>query len=405
MDSGIDACSPTGMETGSPPKASWGDNNNQQHKMECVFEDEVLHSKRNIEPPMEMQSPVGSPEYMPPEIATLFLYGNGCYDEEGEEDGFDHVVHEFDRSYTQACDIWSLGVIAYVALCGKPPFAAIRENCDNVECKWNEGGACEQCQGSLFEAIYYANLQFSDPKWKEISSEAKHLISRCLDRNASTRISAYEILEHPFLQRLSRPTNTNTSSKPTTTTTTEVDGTVNKEFNHAGSSETKINNNNNNTRVVAATTTSSLLSEKFNSCCSLTETQLKELAHSSLPITPSSNKNSDESIATLDHDSGNCDVMIVDDHDNDSTSHHHLIQPDLYPAGTTNDGSWQAWCGGQTVQQPIVPQAPMAPVNTYLGHGHHNQQLQQQQLNLAVNLLPYYPPLDRINRFSLEFDE
>merc|ERR1711881_569467 len=108
MDSGIDACSPTGMETGSP-KASWGDNN-QQHKMECVFEDEVLHSKRNIEPPMEMQSPVGSPEYMPPEIATLFLYGNGCYDEEGEEDGFDHVVHDqFDRSYTQACDIWSLG--------------------------------------------------------------------------------------------------------------------------------------------------------------------------------------------------------------------------------------------------------------------------------------------------------
>merc|ERR1711879_681525 len=68
------------------------------------------------------------------------------------------------------------------------------------------------------------------------------------------------------LQRLSRPTNT--SSK----TDTEVDGTtINKEFNNTGSSETKINNNNNNTRVVAATKTS-LLSEKFNSCCSLTET-------------------------------------------------------------------------------------------------------------------------------------
>jgi serine/threonine protein kinase len=172
-------------------------------------------------------------------------------------------------------------------------------------------------------------LQFSDPKWKEISSEAKHLISRCLDRNASTRISAYEILEHPFLQRLSRPNTNTSSSKPTTNaTTTEVDGTVNnnnKEFNHTGSSETKINNNNNNTRVVTATTSSSLLSEKFNSCCSLTETQLKELARCQQQQHPPRSKRQylDEECLLEDSDSGNCEHLMDDGGSADQAIRHH----------------------------------------------------------------------------------
>merc|ERR1719230_676470 len=48
----------------------------------------------------KMKSSVGSPTYSGPEVHSA----------QGE------VV------YTSACDLWSLGVLTYVMLCGKPPF-------------------------------------------------------------------------------------------------------------------------------------------------------------------------------------------------------------------------------------------------------------------------------------------
>ena len=66
---------------------------------------------------------------MAPEVVTLF---------EGETNYYD-----------KRCDLWSLGVIAYILLCGYPPFSG---NCEE-ECGWNRGENCVNCQKLLFESI------------------------------------------------------------------------------------------------------------------------------------------------------------------------------------------------------------------------------------------------------------
>ena len=70
--------------------------------------------------PMEMDSPVGSPEYMSPEIANRFLIDDDL---------------NFDK-YTEATDIWSLGVLLFKALSGDVPFKAL--GCEDRNCQWEE---------------------------------------------------------------------------------------------------------------------------------------------------------------------------------------------------------------------------------------------------------------------------
>ncbi|KAI8821384.1 kinase-like domain-containing protein [Fimicolochytrium jonesii] len=84
------------------------------------------------------------------------------------------------QGYGREVDLWSLGVITYILLCGYPPFY----DQNNVE---------------LFKLIMAGNFKFDKPWWDPISDTAKHFISRLLVVNPKDRQTAAEALEHPFI--------------------------------------------------------------------------------------------------------------------------------------------------------------------------------------------------------------
>merc|ERR1719480_380196 len=123
-------------------------------------------------------TPVGSAEFMAPEIVEAFI--------EDTEDDF---------NYDKRCDLWSLGVMMYILLSGYPPFSGW---CDR-KCAWADGGQCDDCQLQLFKNIEQGKFEFPDKDWSHISAQAKDLIKRLLVKNAKKRLSARDVLRHEWL--------------------------------------------------------------------------------------------------------------------------------------------------------------------------------------------------------------
>jgi len=135
-----------------------------------------------------MTSPVGSAEFMAPEVVRVFTAG------------------EFEKvRYDQQCDIWSLGVIAYSLLSGRAPF----EGCCGNDCGWDEGASCDECMELLFISIERGQLRFPEKDWSNISKDAIQLISRCLANDPRNRPSPDEILGHKWFDHVVQPVSAN----------------------------------------------------------------------------------------------------------------------------------------------------------------------------------------------------
>lgn len=78
-----------------------------------------------------MNAPNGTPYYIAPEV----LKG----------------------SYTTQCDTWSMGVVMFIMLSGKPPFGG----------KGNK---------EILNNVLTGKYDFSGPQWTDISADAKDLI-------------------------------------------------------------------------------------------------------------------------------------------------------------------------------------------------------------------------------------
>ena len=147
---------------------------------------EINHSKCGMTP--QLLTPVGSAEYMAPEVVEGFVS-----DDAGP--------------YDKRCDLWSLGVVIYILLCGYPPFCG---SCGE-DCGWAQGGSCIDCQNNLFSNIQEGKFSFPERDWNMVDPLAKDLVTKLLVKNPKERLSADMILEHPWVKNGGSDTVLNTS--------------------------------------------------------------------------------------------------------------------------------------------------------------------------------------------------
>ncbi|KAL5738718.1 hypothetical protein ACOSP7_031479 [Xanthoceras sorbifolium] len=87
------------------------------------------------------------------------------------------VLH---RSYSVEADMWSIGVIVYILLCGSRPFWARSES-------------------GIFRSVLRADPNFDDSPWPSVSPEAKDFVKRLLNKDHRKRMTAAQALTHPWL--------------------------------------------------------------------------------------------------------------------------------------------------------------------------------------------------------------
>uniref|UniRef100_A0A6N2LIY1 Protein kinase domain-containing protein n=1 Tax=Salix viminalis TaxID=40686 RepID=A0A6N2LIY1_SALVM len=93
------------------------------------------------------------------------------------------VLH---RSYCLEADIWSIGVITYILLCGSRPFWARTES-------------------GIFRAVLRSDPNYEDLPWPSVTPEAKDFVKRLLNKDYRKRMTAVQALTHPWLRDDSHP--------------------------------------------------------------------------------------------------------------------------------------------------------------------------------------------------------
>lgn len=90
------------------------------------------------------------------------------------------------EKYDKSCDIWSLGVIMYILLCGFPPFYS------------NHGLAISP---GMKDRIRTGQYDFPSPEWSNVSNDAKELIKGMLSVDPNKRLTIEEVIRNNWISQ------------------------------------------------------------------------------------------------------------------------------------------------------------------------------------------------------------
>ena len=106
-------------------------------------------------------------------------------------------------TYSNQVDLWSIGVIVYILLCGFPPFYG-----DN--------------DAQMFKRIKAGQYKFLSPYWDPISADAKDFVRNLLVVDPRKRMTAAEALNHKWMGRTTKASTKNLFAKDGAAAKTEA---------------------------------------------------------------------------------------------------------------------------------------------------------------------------------------
>ena len=86
------------------------------------------------------------------------------------------------RNYNEKCDIWSIGVLMFMLLSGKPPF-------------WGDSDK------EIIQMVKEGKMDFRKNEWNNVSNDAIDLIHNMLRYDSKKRFSAFECLKHVWFKK------------------------------------------------------------------------------------------------------------------------------------------------------------------------------------------------------------
>ncbi|TTF87020.1 Calcium/calmodulin-dependent protein kinase type 1B [Bagarius yarrelli] len=85
-----------------------------------------------------------------------------------------------EKTYGKEVDLWAMGVISFIMLCGYPPFYDDNDT-------------------QLYKQIIKAEFEFDSPYWDDISHSAKDFIVHLLQKDPKKRFNCEQALQHPWI--------------------------------------------------------------------------------------------------------------------------------------------------------------------------------------------------------------